>query len=103
MVAQGIIEAVRENDMKQPIVARMKGTGAEEAKRLVRARQRKSPRACSINYCSTLTCCALYVLPVFALPTSIWQLQGSGLRIATYDDFKEAAAHAVRAAQSGTV
>lgn len=36
VVADGIIDAIGANDMKQPIVVRVMGTGADEAKRKVR-------------------------------------------------------------------
>ncbi|PWN28988.1 succinyl-CoA synthetase-like protein [Jaminaea rosea] len=36
VVADGIIDAIRANDMKQPIVVRVMGTGADEAKRKLR-------------------------------------------------------------------
>lgn len=35
IVADGVIDAVRNNDMRQPIVVRVKGTGSDEAKEKV--------------------------------------------------------------------
>jgi succinyl-CoA synthetase beta subunit len=35
LVAEGIIEAVKENDIKKPIIVRVLGTGAERARQLV--------------------------------------------------------------------
>lgn len=43
VVADGIIDAIRANNMKQPVVVRVKGTGAEEAKRKVRLRAALAP------------------------------------------------------------
>ncbi|EPQ32113.1 uncharacterized protein PFL1_00310 [Pseudozyma flocculosa PF-1] len=62
IVAQGIVDAVRENGISKPIVVRMKGTGSEDAAKTLRE---------------------------------------SGLEFAFHDDFREAAAHAVRAAEDG--
>lgn len=64
IVAQGIIDAVKDDKITKPIVVRMKGTGAEDAKKT---------------------------------------LEESGLEFAFHDDFNEAAAHAVRAANQGHI
>lgn len=62
IVSQGIIDAVKDDRIEKPIVVRLKGTGSEEAAKV---------------------------------------LKESGLEFAFHDDFNEAAAHAVRAANQG--
>ncbi|CDS82349.1 related to succinyl-coa ligase [gdp-forming] beta-chain, mitochondrial precursor, partial [Sporisorium scitamineum] len=62
IVSQGIVDAVEDDKITKPIVVRMKGTGSEDAAKV---------------------------------------LQASGLEFAFHDDFNDAAAHAVKAANQG--
>lgn len=89
IVSQGIIDAVEDDKITKPIVVRMKGTGSEDAAKVVSLES-----SAGIAFANRLNRLLTY-------HPSCAQLQASGLEFAFHDDFNAAAAHAVKAANQG--
>ena len=96
IVSQGIIDAVKDDKITKPIVVRMKGTGSEDAAKVV-STLRHHLALRNVDLRASAELCPLFFFSVYAEP----QLQASGLEFAFHDDFNAAAAHAVKAANQG--
>ena len=80
-IAEGVIKATKDLDLKVPLIVRLKGTKEEEAKKWV---------------------CCLHVVPILIgfFLSKFRLIRDSGLKIFAFDELDEAAEQAVQASKA---